>query len=382
MIVFQLACPLAIAMQHQDLDTGPYAAHSDAARYRAIAVTPGRPYRDFQVEYPPVAVGLFHGLGPHDFGGFRQRLFALQVACQALIVLLLFKVWGTRAGWSYLALSTPMLFVVYPGFDLVAVALAVSGAALVRRRRPAAGALAFVAGAFTKLWPVALLPVLLVRRRARAFAVGIGAGGAGLLAWSWWGGARGVVEVVTNRGARGWEYESVPGALLRLATNDRLHFSRGAWRVGAPAAVFMILMSALLVVAVAAVWRLAWRRPRLPEGLAETAAITALLTVGTLLSPQFLIWPLPFVAIAAANGVRRLEPWAGAAAVLTGLESLSFDPYHPARFATEVAILGRNVALIGLFVVAIVEIRRAAPVGPPAPPAASPPNVPAAIGRR
>jgi hypothetical protein len=360
-VVFQVACPIAIAAQRSHLDTGLFSTQSDAARYRTVAATDGRPYRDFDVEYPPVAVGMFHAIGPRDFGDFRERLLLLQVACQGLIVLLLFREWGRRAGWSYLVLSTPMLFVVYTGFDLVAVAIAAGGAALVRRRHAYAGALAWVVGAFTKLWPVVLLPGLLVRRQARAFATAVATGFAGLVVWGAWGGASAIGQVVTYRGARGWEYESLPGSLLRLVTRDALRFENGSWRLGRPPAAFGWTISLLLVGAVTAIWWLAAHHRVLPDGLAETAAITAVLVFGTLLSPQFVIWPLPFVAIAAASGVERPERWAGAASVLTLLDWFWFDPYRPAQLSNELVILGRNAALVGLLVVAVLELRSVTP---------------------
>ncbi len=170
-VVFQIACPIVLLSQGSQLGRGEFAVRSDAARYRTIVESPGRPYRDFDVEYPPLAVGLFRSLGAKNFDGFRQRLVLLQIACQALIVFLLFKVWGRRTMWSYLVLSAPMLYIVYVGFDLVVVALAVCGAALMHRSRHVVGALAIVVGAFVKVWPVVLLPGLLVRRQFRASAL-------------------------------------------------------------------------------------------------------------------------------------------------------------------------------------------------------------------
>jgi len=351
-VAFQIACPLYIAEQGSTLSRGTFSTWSDAARYRAIVESPGRPYRDFDVEYPPGAFGVFKAVGTHDFGPFRQRLLWLQVACQALVVLLLFRSWGNRAGWSYLALSTPLLFVVYIGYDLIGVALAVCGAALIRTRRPALGAGALVLGAFTKLWPVVLIPSLLVRRQVHAFAVACGMGCAGLAAWAAWGGPGAIGQVLTYRGAHGWEYESVPGSLLRLFTGDPMRFELGAWRIGAPPHVLGFALTAIMLGVVAGVWYLVSQRPAVPEGLGEAAAVTCVLVFGTLLSPQFLIWPLPFVAIAAGAGVRKLERWAGAATVLTFVHWLWFD-------RNELVILLRNIALVGLLLAAILEIRRA-----------------------
>jgi hypothetical protein len=250
-----------------------------------------------------------------------------------------------------------MLFVVYTGFDLIAVALAVGATALVRRRRPVTGAFAFVVAAFTKLWPVVLLPSVLVRGTKRAFATGIATGVAGLGLWTAWGGRGAIGQVVSYRGAKGWEFESLPGSLLRLFTRDPLRFSKGSWRVGDPSRIFAIAIAAVLVAVVASIWWLAAQRPALPEGCAETAVVTSLLVFGTLLSPQFLIWLLPFVAIAAAAGVKKLEAWAAAAALLTLVALILWDPFHPEMLAREIVVLCRNLALVGLLVVACAEVR-------------------------
>ena len=375
-IVFQLACPIVLAAQGSNLSRGQYATQSDAARYRAVAQADGTAYRDFDVEYPPLAYGLFRAVGPRTFDGFREHLFALQVLGQALVVLLLFRFWGRRAMWSYLALSAPMLFVVYSGFDLVAVALAVGGATLVRLRYPTSGALAFVTGAFVKLWPLVLLPSVLVRRQTRALATALAAGAVGLVGWALWGGPSAVGQVVTYRGARGWEYESLPGSMLRLVSGQALHFESGSWRVGAPPKVAGAFLALVAVTAIAAIWRCAWRRARVPDGVAETAAITALLTFGTLLSPQFVIWLLPFVAMAAAGGAPKLERWAGAALLLTLLDWIIFSPAHPGFVGGELVILARNGALVGLFIVSVVALRTATPSQ--AEPDAASPKVPVA----
>ncbi len=96
------------------------------------------------------------------------------------------------------------------------------------------------------------------------------------------------------------------------------------------------------------------------DGVAETAAIAIALVSGTLFSPQYVIWVVPFVAIAAAAGARRLERWAGAVSVLTLLAWVSFDVNDVGALRTEVLVLARNAALVGMLVVAVAELRRAA----------------------
>ena len=153
----------------------------------------------------------------------------------------------------------------------------------------------------------------------------------------------------------------MPGSILRLFTRDTLRFSSGSWRLGLPPGMITATSTVMLIAVVGGVWWLAAHSPDLPEGIAETAAVTSVLVFGTLLSPQFLIWPLPFVAIAAAGGANRVERWAGGAAALTLLDWIVFDPHHPALLQSEIVILCRNAALVGLLVVALKELRRAAP---------------------
>jgi hypothetical protein len=98
LVLFQLAVPIVIASQDATLGRRQIASKSDAARYREIVEQPGTPYRDFDVEYPPGALAVFRAVGPRTYDGFRRHLFALQVACQALIVFLLFRFWSGRAG--------------------------------------------------------------------------------------------------------------------------------------------------------------------------------------------------------------------------------------------------------------------------------------------
>ena len=99
MIVFQIACPIAIAAQGSHLAVGPV---RDAVRRGAVPVD----RRD--AGYARTATSRWSirrwrsassgALGPRHFGGFRQRLLALAGrSARAVIVFLLFRVWGQRA---------------------------------------------------------------------------------------------------------------------------------------------------------------------------------------------------------------------------------------------------------------------------------------------
>ena len=126
------------------------------------------------------------------------------------------------------------------------------------------------------------------------------------------------------RGASGWEIESTVGALVRTLGNNRIHLQRGAWRVGiAPAWAFVGLGAACLVTVVA-VWVLAARRrphgAMVLDGYAAVGAVGAFLLCSPLLSPQFIIWLLPFAAIVAARRDRLVGGLVIAVAALSVLD--------------------------------------------------------------
>jgi hypothetical protein len=104
--------------------------------------------------------------------------------------------------------------------DLWSTALATAAAAAWRQERRAFAAIGFGVGAAFKLWPATFLPLLLVpskaSRRAVPIAVAIATGIAILGAWLWVAGPRGLYQVLTFRGAQGWEIESTVGALWML----------------------------------------------------------------------------------------------------------------------------------------------------------------------
>jgi hypothetical protein len=351
----QLVIALIVARQLTRTSSAEHLA-SDIGHYLTIGRSHGTPYRNFSVEYPPLTVLLFKIL-PSTFDAFAYGMLAINATAQAAIVGMMFVGWGRRAAWSYLVLSAPLLPVFVSRFDLVAVAAAVLGAYLLSRRFPLAAGISWTVGAFVKLWPVVLVPALAARREWRAFFATVALGCAGLLAWVAWGGLGAPGQVTGYRGATGWEFESLPGSLLRLVTRRPLRFETGAWRLGAPAAIVGFTLSLAMIAAVVATWWFVSRRDVRP-GTAEVVVTGIVLVTGTLLSPQFIAWVLPFVAIAGAAGARRLEGWAGAVVAFTFVAWALFDVNDAGRLSTEVAVLARNVALGGLLVVAALDLLR------------------------
>jgi hypothetical protein len=356
--------PLALASD----GTGPSRYRTlpgDAIRYHNIAISDGRPYRDFEVEYPPLMLAAIEAIDGGDVRSTTVRLMWSQLVLDVAIAAVVAWGWGRRAAIAYLVLGLP--FLVYPflylRLDLLSVFLAVLGFALVRRRQPVAGGATLAVACFAKLWPLALVPMLIVRRAWWALGGFVGVGGAGLAAWTAWGGLDGPVQVLTFRGAKGWEFESTIGAVVRSVGDVTPRIDGGAWRVGEMGDWTRNLLTLALVAAVVFVWFVASRAkpsgPRVVDGLAPVAAIVAFLVLSPLLSPQFLAWLLPFTAVAAVHGEHLVARLAFVAIALSvALLALLPELIRGETLALYV-LAARNVVLVALLGVLAVRLVRA-----------------------
>jgi hypothetical protein len=336
----------------------------DVHRFYRIATAHGTPYRDFEVEYPPLMYGAIKVLDSSTVNGAITATMWSQLALDLAVAALLAWGWGKRAAVAYLILGVPFLFYpfLYLRLDLLSVALAVGGLALVRHRRPALGGTALALACFAKVWPVLLLPGLLIRRSWRAVAACVGLGVAGVAAWIAWAGTNGLVQVLSMRGATGWEIESTVGGLVRTLSHDPIHLQRGAWRVGSAPGWAFVVLGGLCLVTVGAVWILAARRrphgAMILDGYAPVAAIGAFLLCSPLLSPQFIIWFLPFAAIVAA---RRDRLVAGLVVAITAISVLNFnlvvELVHTNDAIPQGLVLVRNGLLLALVAVCVHRLR-------------------------
>jgi Glycosyltransferase family 87 len=337
----------------------------DVIRYHNIAISDGRPYRDFEVEYPPLMLAAIEAIDGGDVRSTTVRLMWSQLVLDVAIAVVVVWGWGRRAGIAYLVLGLPFLLYpfLYLRLDLLSVFLAVLGFALVRRRQPVAGGATLAVACFAKLWPLALVPMLIVRRAWWALGAFVGVGAAGLTAWTAWGGVDGPVQVLTFRGAKGWEFESTVGAVVRSIRDVTPRIEGGAWRVGEMGDWTRNLLTLALVAAVVSVWFVASRAkpsgPRVLDGLAPVAAVVAFLVLSPLLSPQFLAWLLPFMAIAALYGEQLVAGLAFVAIALSvALLALLPELIHGETLALFV-LAARNVVLVALLGVLAVRLVRA-----------------------
>ncbi len=348
----------------------------DIRRFHSIATSNGIPWRDFEVEYPPVtwlAIVTVNGGSVHET---TIRTVLSQLLCDLAIAAGLAFGWSRRAAFVYLAVGLLMLTYpfIYLRLDLVSVALAVWGLALVRRQRWKSGGVVLALACFAKLWPLSIFPMLALQRRWRALTVALATGAAGAIAWVAAVGTAGLQQVFTFRNSSGWEIESVIGWFVRAFGHYTAHVESGAWRVGMSAAQWSRPLGVAMVLTVAWIWWRAWPRrddPRTVEAVAPLAAVGAFLAWPPLLSPQYVCWLLPFTVLAILHGERTMAWLAG---IVIGVSTLQLYVIREIIWGEDpalVMVLFRNAVLVALVVVGCLKLAR-----PPREPQSEHPSIP------
>jgi glycosyl transferase family 87 len=319
-----------------------------AHRFHELANTSGVPYRDFAVEYPIGEIGLIEIVGLSTPEIARIVLGSLAFAADLLAFGSLLFGWGREVASRYLVLGAPLLIFMYRRIDLVVVATTALALALSQRERVRPAGAWLSVGTLVKLWPAVLAPIMIMRRQIRGLRAFVIVTVVGLLGWiAVAGGFGGIRQVVSFRGANGWEVESVVGAVVWAATGEH-RFEQGANRTGVVPGWARAISVALLAGALAGVWWRA-RRTRLDlAGAPSLAAVASLLTLSPLLSPHFVSWLLPMSAIAASEERRwswlaAIPLWITAGIVGSWYLQLQLGPGW-----TQALLIARNVALIAI----------------------------------
>ena len=364
------------------VDTPVYERYGTAIEDGAV------PYRDIEPEYPPGALVAFAlpALASSDADGFRDAFEALMALFGVAIVVAVavaLRGLGASRGRTLTALGLVALFplllgsVVLTRFDLYPAALAAAAVAAFVHERDRLGSGLLGGAIAVKLYPGVLLPLAAAyvwRRRGRGEALVCLGIAAGVVAAAFVPflvvAPAGVLDSVGHQLSRPLQIESL-GAALYLAAHHLFgldvemrsgHGSQNLHATGT--AVAAVLFSAVQVAALVWIWL---RRPETREGLVRwsAAALVAFAVLGKVLSPQFLIWLVPAVAL--VGGLRGLRAGAvlAAALVLTQL-------WFPSRYwelareldgGVATLVLPRDLALVGLLAV-LVSSRAAAPRSP------------------
>jgi hypothetical protein len=322
---------------------------ADFENYYNIGTRSGRPYVDIPVEFPVATAQTFRAIAA--IAGDRERfgysLVILSAAANVAIAGALGWGWGIEAAACYAFIVIPPLNLFLLRFDLWPTALATIAAAAWRRDRLVLAAIGFVAGGAFKLWPLMFLPLLLVtpdaRRRIAPLAIAIGAGLMVLAGWLWVAGPAGVYQVLTFRGARGWEIESTVGAVWMLFDQSSMRIETGAWRIGTMVGPIAIVLFALG--AIPCLWMI-WRGARTRHlGAGWAGGLSALLFMSALLSPQFSAWMAPAGGIAWAEKDRRTSVLTGLSVFVTNLVFKSFSPLLHGAPRALMLVHARNLLL-------------------------------------
>lgn len=333
---------------------------ADFDRYYEIATGAGRPYIDYQVEHPIGTLMVFKTLArlPGGRASFGLAIVVLDLMAGAIIVGSLLWGWGIPAAAVYAASVAPVVGLFFNRIDAWSTAAAVVAVTAWRKNHPVALGCAVGIGAAFKLWPLVLVTLLVVPWRARqsvialaAFAVTGAVFATGAL---WLAGSKGVLEVLTFRGATGWQIESVVGNLIQLGGSRTVRMDSGAWRIGTIHGAASIAMFA--AAAPVCIWS-SWRGAALDRfGAGWLASVSTLLVLSALLSPQYVIWLAPAAGIAWIEGHRRLAAIAAIAIVLTQVLWSSYGSLLDSDLPAMLIVAVRNAVLIALAVSATASL--------------------------
>ena len=355
---------------------------SDISIYQGYAqriVQGERPFTpSFEVEYPPLAIPLFRLPGHVDDAAEYTHWFSVSMGivtllAAALTTLAACRFWP-RGGRAYVA---GVLF---------AVAVAFTGAIIINRYDAAVALLialfllclangwhtaaAFVLGMgfALKFTPAAMLPLVLLlagspRRWVWPLVAFFAAAIAPFLPYLF-SSPKGLWYVFHYYLARPLQVESVLGLPLLIA--QLLHIHKISWAsnfgsqqlIGPGASQLANLSGALMVLALAVVYFLAWRRRghlravRPDQAIAVLALILALMAFGKVLSPQYFIWTLPAWVLVAARD-RLLAVVGGLTLVFTQAEfPKMYWVFLNWMTLPLLVVIVRNLLLVAFFAIA------------------------------
>jgi len=357
----------------------------DLSRYLDIAnrtFAGGIPYHDFYDEYPPLSLPAF--LLPRAISErhydlvFKLLMVACWVVALWVVARLLARLGASRlrmaAALGVMVVTPPLLGPVFLNrYDPYAALLGVLGIALLVSGREQAAAGWLSAGFMAKVFPVAGLPVCAIalgRTRGRhvlirctlAFAaVGLAIGGFFLVV-----AFGGLGYSYRSQLTRGLQIESVGSSLLLVA--DKLGIYTAHPGNAPPGQIDLIgrfpdlvadLSFGVEIVAILAVAWAYWRGRDEPERLlsAFAASVVAYTVFSKVLSPQYLTWLVPLVAVTRARLATLL--------LLLALPLTQAEVYWGKHGLRELnwsiwLLVVRNALLVGVFAVMLAQLRRGA----------------------
>jgi hypothetical protein len=391
-------------------------SYSDVTLYEAYGsrmLDGAVPYRDFKMEYPPGAALMFvlpatrlveggssqraswvppNAAARRYYRGFTS-LVLLLVAAMVVLTALTLAAMGRSAGTILLSLAvvafSPLLIgqVVPERFDVLPAALTAAALAAAIRGRYRLGGVLLGFGAATKVYPAVLVPVLVIAvMRHRGVREAIFVAGAAIsaaaavflpfaiasLSGTWAslstqfrGGlqieslASSVLVMIFDAGERvpalglpsssELSTQPAPGGLTRLVLAGP--------GVGATETVMQILLVAALVFLLVKLYR-SGRDPREDLLRYSAAAATILLVLGTVLSPQYIVWLVPLVPLVSGRSGAVATLFFVTAAALTNvwIPNWYFEYQDGLPAGPAALLLARNLALLAIAVTLLLPV--------------------------
>ena len=366
----------------QIIDTPVYQDYGEAMAAGQV------PYRDFDLEYPPAALPVFWlpTLGPAEH--YASIFEALMAICAVAMLALVLRALVSLDASTTRLLAVAVLVGLFPlalgsvvlsRYDLWPAALTVAALAAVLGGRDRLGLAVLGLAVTAKIYPLVLLPPILVyvarRRGGREAAVGLGAFAlvVALLVLPFLVVAPGgLADSLQRQLDRPLQIESLGASVLLAAHQLGLYdptvvstFGSQNLEGSLPDALALV-QTLVQAIALVAVWLLFARGPATPERLVVACAgsVVVFVAFGKVLSPQFLVWLVPLVPLAAGRTGLTVAAILGAALVTTHL-------WFPTRYWDVVAlepagwlVLVRNLLLVALAAVLVAATTERARAGP------------------
>ena len=336
------------------------------------------PYRDFSVEYPPLSLPIFvlpRLLAGHSFSGYMTVFELMMAACGVIaaglsaLVLCAQRVSNRQlaCGVALIAFSPVLLgAVLLSRYDLFPTMLTIAALAALYFDRKWSAFVLLGLGTAAKAYPIVILPIALMyvwRREGRRAALWCLAVFAAVVLVCFLPfllvAPKGVWWAIHGQENRPLQLESV-GAALFLAAHQLIglhlsyYFTHSSDNLdGHVPMAFAEVMSILQLVSLVTVWLLYARGPATRARLlaASAAAVCAFIVFDRVLSPQYLIWLAPMVAvIRGRRGLAAVALLACAMSMTQIYYPLHFDPLKTFEPLESWAVVGRDLVLCALFV--------------------------------
>jgi len=301
-------------------------------RYASNILAGQIPYKDFNVEYPPLALIIFlvPGLLAKLAGGysifFRFFMALFDIGCLILVRAMAGNIYGDdrvkifKISFIYLLLTGISFQFLYDRYDMAVAFLIIwSIYSIIIRGHWRVSYFVLWSAVLAKLFPIILFPIFLfsqtkhnrdIKKTVIDFAITtsifiIIAFGASIWIGDWW------VSVLSYHGSRGIQIESLYGSVILIAKlmglPAMINHDFGAFNIASSFSPFLTAFAPFLTAAgILSAYYLYRRTLTLkkaatmePKNLLSAVTLTLLIFVvfNKVLSPQYLIWLFPLAAI-------------------------------------------------------------------------------------